>query len=85
MQIPVFIVEQIEIEGEDGPEIQSAQRDLILLHWGTKEAYYPVLPEEKVYIPMAVTVGICRDPITGETLMVNPSLIYFKPDNRIML
>lgn len=78
MQIPVFIVE--EYQETEGSEVMKVQRNLILLHWGLKEAYFPVLPENKIFVPMNVTVGICRDPHTGETLSINPELIYFHSD-----
>lgn len=81
MQVPVFIVENLS-ETDDQPAMD-IQRNLILLHWGTKEAYFPLVPDNGTLIPFSVTVGICRDPITGQTLTVKPELIYFHADDKI--
>lgn len=83
MQIPVFIVEEYK-ESEDS-EVMKIRRDLILLHWGLKAVYFPVEPDGQVSIPMSTTVGICRDPRTGQTLEIAPEFINFHADERIMI
>ena len=81
MQVPVFIIEKREIDGE----MLDVQHDLILLHWGIQATYFPIRPEEQVQIPIGVTMAICKDPLTGETFMIPPDRIIFKPDTRVEL